>query len=231
MRASLARSLVMQPKVFLFDEPFAAVDEITRERLNDEVMQLFVREQFAGLFITHSIYEAVFLSTRVLVMSARPGRIVGEFADPLRLPPSARAALRARLRRAERPGQPPAARGPRMSVTDETSSRRAPRASSSGASPTPTGPTPATAPPARLAARRPHRRAARWPCSSCSSASGTCCGPFLLNDNQRFLIPAPHKVVSGGLLQLGQPPPAARRPVAVGARRPHRPGDLDHPRA
>ena len=86
MRASLARSLVMQPKVFLFDEPFAAVDEITRERLNDELMRLFASEHFAGLFITHSISEAVFLSTRVLVMSARPGRIIGEFAVPVRLP-------------------------------------------------------------------------------------------------------------------------------------------------
>jgi NitT/TauT family transport system ATP-binding protein len=86
MRASLARSLVMQPKVFMFDEPFAAVDEITRERLNDELMRLFARESFAGLFITHSIYEAVFLSTRVLVMSARPGRIVGEFPVPFPYP-------------------------------------------------------------------------------------------------------------------------------------------------
>jgi NitT/TauT family transport system ATP-binding protein len=86
MRASLARSLVMRPQVFLFDEPFGAVDEITREHLNDELMRLFVHEGFAGLFITHSIYEAVFLSTRVLVMSARPGRIVGEFAVPFAYP-------------------------------------------------------------------------------------------------------------------------------------------------
>jgi NitT/TauT family transport system ATP-binding protein len=86
MRASLDRSLVIRPKVFLFDEPFGAVDEITREHLNDELMRLFVHEGFAGLFITHSIYEAVFLSTRVLVMSARPGRIVGEFAVPFAYP-------------------------------------------------------------------------------------------------------------------------------------------------
>jgi len=79
MRASLARSLVLDPNLFLFDEPFGALDEITRERLNDQLLQLFEYEGFASLFITHSIYEAVFLSTRVLVMSARPGRIVGDF--------------------------------------------------------------------------------------------------------------------------------------------------------
>jgi NitT/TauT family transport system ATP-binding protein len=88
MRASLARSLVLDPKVFLFDEPFSAVDEITRERLNDEVIALFRRNGFAGLFITHSISEAVFLSTRVLVMSSRPGRIVGDFAVPFDYPRS-----------------------------------------------------------------------------------------------------------------------------------------------
>jgi NitT/TauT family transport system ATP-binding protein len=82
MRASLARSLVMKPKVFLFDEPFGALDEITRERLNDEVLNLFQSEGFAGLFITHSISEAVYMSTKVLVMSARPGRIVASFDVP-----------------------------------------------------------------------------------------------------------------------------------------------------
>ena len=71
MRVSLARSLTLQPPIFLFDEPFGALDEINRERLNDETLELFVRERFAALFITHSIYEAVFLSTRVLVMSER----------------------------------------------------------------------------------------------------------------------------------------------------------------
>lgn len=89
MRASLARSLVLDPTVFMFDEPFGAVDEITRERLNDEVIDLFREKQFAGLFITHSISEAVFLSTRILVMSARPGRIVGEFDVPFDFPRNA----------------------------------------------------------------------------------------------------------------------------------------------
>jgi len=86
MRASLARSLVMKPKVFLFDEPFGALDEITRERLNDELLRLFQHEGFAGLFITHSITEAVYMSTKVLVMSARPGKIIAEFEVPFTYP-------------------------------------------------------------------------------------------------------------------------------------------------
>ena len=86
MRASLARSLVMKPRVFLFDEPFGALDEITRERLNDELLGLFQREGFAGLFITHSIAEAVYMSTRVLDMSPRPGRITASFDIPFAYP-------------------------------------------------------------------------------------------------------------------------------------------------
>ena len=86
MRVSLARTLTLKPPVFLFDEPFGAVDEITRERLNEETLKLFEREQFAGLFITHSIYEAVFLSTRVHVMSGRPGTLIASFDVPFGYP-------------------------------------------------------------------------------------------------------------------------------------------------
>ena len=86
MRCSLARTLTLRPPIMMFDEPFGAVDEITRERLNEETLRLFQQEGFAGLFITHSIPEAVFMSTRVLVMSARPGRIIAGFDVPFPYP-------------------------------------------------------------------------------------------------------------------------------------------------
>ncbi len=86
MRVSLARSLTLRPRIFLFDEPFGALDEITRERLNGELLGLFERERFAGLFVTHSVSEAAFLASRVLVMSPRPGRIVAEVAVPFDYP-------------------------------------------------------------------------------------------------------------------------------------------------
>jgi NitT/TauT family transport system ATP-binding protein len=82
MRTSLARSLVCEPELYLFDEPFAALDEFSRERLNLELRSTMSTRSAASLFVTHSIAEAVFLSHRVLVMSPRPGTIVQEFAIP-----------------------------------------------------------------------------------------------------------------------------------------------------
>ncbi|MCG9886864.1 MAG: ABC transporter ATP-binding protein [Cyanobacteria bacterium] len=78
MRVSIARAVVAQPKVVLMDEPFGALDEITRNQLNEEVMQLWLKKSWTALFVTHNIYEAVYLSSRVVVMGAKPGRIVAD---------------------------------------------------------------------------------------------------------------------------------------------------------
>jgi len=86
MRTSLARSLTLEPAVVMFDEPFGALDEISRERLNDELLGLYGRQGFTAVFVTHSIPEAVFLSSRVVVMSSRPGRILSEFQIPFDYP-------------------------------------------------------------------------------------------------------------------------------------------------
>lgn len=82
MRVSIARALTTQPTLLLMDEPFAALDEITRFRLNDELLALQQRLWLTIVFVTHSIFEAVYLSSRVVVMTPRPGRTAGEIAIP-----------------------------------------------------------------------------------------------------------------------------------------------------
>lgn len=83
MRVSLARALAARPRLLLMDEPFGALDEITRQRLNAELLRLCALANWTVVFVTHNVFEAVFLSTRILVMSARPGRIIAEVPVPL----------------------------------------------------------------------------------------------------------------------------------------------------
>jgi len=82
-RLCLARSLALEPELLLMDEPFAALDEITRFRLNDQLLALWNRRHWTVVFVTHSIREAVFLSERVIVMSPRPGHIAADIAISL----------------------------------------------------------------------------------------------------------------------------------------------------
>lgn len=86
MRVSLARALVTRPRLLLLDEPFGALDDMTRQTLNEELLALWEAHRWTALFVTHNISEAAFLSTRILVMSPRPSRLVADVAVPFASP-------------------------------------------------------------------------------------------------------------------------------------------------
>ena len=94
MRVSLARALVTRPDILLLDEPFAALDDVLRQQLNEELTRIWMARRWTGLFVTHNVAEAVFLAQRVLVMSKRPGTIVADVRVPFDYPrePELRAA-------------------------------------------------------------------------------------------------------------------------------------------
>ena len=77
-RTPNSRALVTKPKLLLMDEPFAALDEITRFKLNNDLLDLWKDQSWTVIFVTHSVYESVYLSSRIVVMAARPGRVVAE---------------------------------------------------------------------------------------------------------------------------------------------------------
>lgn len=86
MRVSIARAMVTKPRLILMDEPFAALDEITRFRLNNDLLQLKAKIGCTVIFVTHSVFESVFLSDRIVVMAARPGRVIREVTVPAPYP-------------------------------------------------------------------------------------------------------------------------------------------------
>lgn len=100
MRAALARALVTHPRLLLLDEPFAALDEITRLKLNDDLLTLWETQRFTAIFVTHSVFESVYLSSRIAIMGPRPGRVVQEIPVDLPWPRDLSVRTGGRIRRA-----------------------------------------------------------------------------------------------------------------------------------
>lgn len=190
MRASLARALTRDPDLFLFDEPFGALDDITRRQLAVDLMDLFARRRFAALFVTHSVSEAVYLAGRVVVLSPSPGRVLADVRVPFAYP---------------RPGE--------LRYSPEFTRLTAQVADLLGTRPPhAAGGPPAAAPPGRaVAVARPPApgRSARRLLGRLGPALAVLAlvmaawyavSELVLSPERRFLLPPPHAVVQVGFL-------------------------------
>jgi NitT/TauT family transport system permease protein len=177
MRASLARALTAEPDLFLFDEPFGALDDITRRQLAVELGQLYARRRFAAVFVTHSVPEAVYLASRVIVLSPRPGRVVADVRVPFPHP------------------RPPDLRfGPEFVATVAEVERCL-----GGAGPAATG-EPARPAEPRPARSRPRSLVPPLVVLALVVAAWYALSELLLAPERRFLLPPPHEVVAVGFL-------------------------------
>ena len=177
MRAALARALTQDPDLFLFDEPFGALDDLTREQLAVELADLFARQRFAALFVTHSVPEAVYLASRVVVLSPRPSRVVADVPVPFPYP-----------------------RPPELRYAAEFTAKVAEVAGQLGG----TAPAEAAATPPTRDAGPAGRRLGRWapPLGVLALVLGAwyAVSDLLLSPERRFLLPPPHEVVRVGFL-------------------------------